>query len=249
VKPPAHPAKFSNTILRKIDDILEAYEITDILDPFGGVGGVFNFGPAFIVCNEIEHEWALQAKENTFWFHHSVVQSNALHLPFRDGAFKACVTSPTYANRMADKHDAKEKCSSCAGTGIDHLPLGAEKPCVKCGGKGHREYKRLTYKHQLGRDLHPSNSGGMQWGDAYRDFHHNAWTEVSRVCREFFILNVSDHIRARKVIPVSEWHVQKIESLGWLLVERNEVETPRMKFGQNNDLRISHENIFVFRRP
>ena len=77
------------------------------------------------------------------------------------------MTSPTYGDRLADHHDARD------------------------GSVRH------SYKHDLGRDLHPDNSGAMQWGPAYRDFHTAAWVEVRRVLRPGgrFVLNVKDHVR------------------------------------------------------
>ena len=54
---------------------------------------------------------------------------------FSDATFDMVVTSPTYGNRMADHHNAKD---------------------------GRR---RITYTHNLGRTLTPGNSGAMQWGE------------------------------------------------------------------------------------
>lgn len=42
-------------------------------------------------------------------------------------------------------------------------------------------YKRKTYAGELRRELHPDNSGAMQWGPRYRAFHVAAWTEARRV--------------------------------------------------------------------
>ena len=92
--------------------------------------------------------------------------ANAIALPFRDESFDAVVTSPTYGNRFADKHNAKDGSI------------------------------RRSYTHDLGRTLHAENSGSMQWGQAYRDLHVKAWAECFRVVRPggLFVLNISDHV-------------------------------------------------------
>jgi len=81
------------------------------------------------------------------------IQHNARHLPFAKASFDVVVTSCTYGNRMADLYD------------------------------GHDGSRRNTYRIALGCELHPDNSGGMQWGDAYREFHKTAWAEVYRVLK------------------------------------------------------------------
>ena len=68
---------------------------------------------------------------------------------------------------------------------------------------------RHTYRHDLGRDLNPANSGAMQWGDEYREFHVAAWMEAVRVLRSGgrFVLNIKDHIRDAKWQDVAGWHL------------------------------------------
>src|SRR5690606_26606499 len=115
-----------------------------------------------IVGIEIEPDWAKA--------HPCVQQGDATSLPFKNGRFRWIVTSPAYGNRLADKHNAQERCKQCRGTGIT---ITAE--CPKCNGTGRRVYKRITYRHYLGHELHPNNTGGMQWGDVYRSMHEKIW--------------------------------------------------------------------------
>ncbi len=254
-----HPAKFSKEVLQVIDTICETYEIMSLIDPFGGTCRIFDVCSPFIVGNEIEREWLAQPTCDFPGRHR--IQGNALLLPFKNGAFKAAATSCTYGNRMADSHDAKEKCKTCGGVGWIWAsritrPTDPEKEiCSKCGGVGFNTYKRMTYKHQLGRDLHPNNSGQFQWGPKYRDFHKAAWLEMTRVVADpygederFFILNISDHVRNREVQPVCEFHVEFLTSLGWVSVEEHQIETSRMRMGQNHEARVDHEMVYVFRR-
>jgi tRNA G10 N-methylase Trm11 len=97
------------------------------------------------------------------------VVGDALALPFPDATFDAVVTSPTYGNRMADHHHARDGSL------------------------------RYSYTHTLGRSLHPNNSGTLHWGAEYQRFHSLAWREVWRVVRPGgrFVLNIKDHVRAR----------------------------------------------------
>ena len=137
-----------------------------------------------------------------------------------NGAFDAIATSPTYANRMADKHNAKD---------------------------GSR---RITYTHRLGRELHFENTGRLQWGFQYRFKHREIWRECIRVLKYagIFIVNVSDHIRDGQQIPVVEWHITILKEFGLTLVEDIKVPTPRMGYGANRRLRVDCEHILVWRK-
>jgi tRNA G10 N-methylase Trm11 len=68
------------------------------------------------------------------------VVADALALPVADSSVHAICTSPTYGNRHADHHEACD-------------------PSL-----------RRTYRHDLGRELHPNNSGRLQWGPDYREW-------------------------------------------------------------------------------
>jgi tRNA G10 N-methylase Trm11 len=210
-----HPARFSSSILPVLRSVLVEFVGTGrVLDPFAGVGGIHALWPEFdTVGVEIEAEWA-DAHERT-------VHGDALSLPFPDGSFDAVVTSPTYGNRMADHHEAKD---------------------------GSR---RITYRHVLGRPLADSNSGRLQWGAAYREFHERAWAEARRVLMVggVLVVNVSDHVRKGEIVPVCDWHRSVIEhSLGMPLVREVDVPTPRMRFGANGSARVTAEKVMVFKR-
>ncbi|RPJ29422.1 MAG: hypothetical protein EHM33_00825 [Chloroflexi bacterium] len=156
--------------------------------------------------------------------HPRMTLGNALALPWMDGYFDAVCTSPTYGNRMAD-HDE--------GT-------------IEAGW----EYRR-TYAAALQKQLHPDNSGAMQWGNAYKEFHVKAWKEAARVlCPSgCFVLNIKNHIRAGKEQHVTEWHIETLLSLGFKLVEHKKINTPSMRFGQNSEKRVEYESVIKFVKP
>lgn len=136
-----------------------------------------------------------------------------------DASFDALVTSPVYGNRMSDTY-------------TDHT-------------------KRLTYRAGLGHSLHPENTGQMQWGERYRVKHQAIYAECMRVLkpRGLFLLNVSDHIRAGQIMPVSQWHVKTLQALGLSIEAVHEIETPRARFGQNYAKRVRYEFVYVLQKP
>lgn len=212
-----HPAKFSPTILSALSELLaeeterQGRRLT-VLDPFAGTGRVHSL-EAETWGVEIEPEWAT--------LHPRTIVGNALALPFVSDSFDVIATSPTYGNRMADHHNAKDSS------------------------------RRNTYRHTLGRALHPENSGQLQWGPRYCRFHADAWAEVHRVLRPggLFLLNVSDHVRAGKVENVTGWHYDTLHGVFDFEIEREiQVATPRNRFGQNGAARVEHEVVFAARK-
>ena len=212
---PAHPAKFSTGLLPLFADLLDGY--SRVLDPFAGTGRIHmleDLGPFETVGIELEPEWADM--------HERTLLGNALDLPFDDGHFDGVCTSPTYGNRLADHHEAKD------------------------GSIRH------SYRHTLGRPLSSDNSGQMQWGPKYRDFHEAAWAEVHRVLRPGgrFVLNLKDHIRKKQMAPVTGWHVTYLtQTLGFQLLNVLGMSAPTLRQGANVKVRAGNaEVVFVLER-
>lgn len=210
----AHPAVFSDAILPVLAQLLEPEHVL-VLDPFAGVGRVHELRDAVdwdltTVGIELEKEWAD--------LHPDTHVGNALALSYADGTFDAVVTSPTYGNRLADSHDARD---------------GSV---------------RRSYTHDLGRQLDEDNSGAMHWGPKYRDFHRAAWLETKRVLRPGgrLVLNISDHIRQKKRQFVSSWHTITLIEMGFELVDSARVETPRLKVGAHSSSRMRSELVLAF---
>lgn len=152
--------------------------------------------------------------------HPGTVVGTALKLPFDDSSFDAICTSPCYGNRLADSHEARD------GT------------------------VRRSYKHDLGRDLHPENSGSLHWGPKYRAFHLKAWPEAIRVLRPGgrFVLNIADHIRKGKRQPVSAWHAKCLMDCGLTFVDVIAVSTRKLRQGSNRQFRVDGELVWVFEK-
>lgn len=269
--PVPHPAKFTDRILETIADMLTPYTMEHldyhgyrpftVLDPFGGVGKVFQLEsvPGDIECwmIELEPEWASQSPvpERTIvgdaieWMHtlasHQQTGPTTRCATFRaeqwrtewranpddettvpfdyqdvPTSFDAIVTSPVYGNRMSDHHNARD------------------------------DSRRHTYRHYLGRPLTEGNSGMLQWGKKYREFHTTAWRLATQLVRPggLFVLNVSDHIRKGKVERVAAWHLKVLMGLGWTLEQVVKVPTPRQRHGENSNLRVDGEMVYVLRR-
>lgn len=143
---------------------------------------------------------------------------SVLALPFADDSFDAVVTSPAYGNRLADHHRARD---------------GSV---------------RRSYTHDIGHPLHEDNSGAMQWGERYRQFHVAAWEECRRSLRPGgrLVLNVSDHIRGGARQYVSSWHVGTLIRLGFELADALHVATPRLRQGSNREARVNFELVLAF---
>jgi tRNA G10 N-methylase Trm11 len=214
-----HPATYTDALLPIMADLLPKGPAL-ILDPFVGTGKIARLQPwlpqAIFYGYEIEPEWAEQARAAGC----IVNTGDCRHMHYPSNYITAICTSPTYANRMADHHEAR-----------DASP-------------------RHTYRHTLGRPLHPANSGQLQWGEAYRQFHVEAWTECRRVLQPggTLVLNIKDHIRKGVLQPVTNWHAVTLLMLGFVCTRRVHVPCPGQRHGANGHLRVEYESVLQFRR-
>ena len=230
-----HNAKFTRNITDEITMLIEklsSSSVSRVLDPMGGVGGIFDIHSIEadgkyryqVDMVEIEHEWAVAATMHPLAEAGTDNVYEADFLTWEPAAYwlyDFVVTSPTYGNRMADHHEAKD---------------GS---------------KRNTYRHTLGRQLTDGSSASMQWGDDYRDFHEDAWTKVWDLLAPggYFIVNVKDHIRKGEKMPVSAWHRGLLLSLGFELVDTRNLKVRGNRQGRNGQVRVDNEQVYVFKKP
>lgn len=213
-----HPARYADALLSLFDGYLEDGD--RVLDPFAGTGRIHELRPRVETHGvEIEPEWSSLSLHT--------LCGDATALPFADATFDAIVTSPTYGNRFADSHDARDGST------------------------------RRSYTHDLRdatddptRCLHPRNTGAMHYGEQYRDLHREAWIEAFRVLRPGgrFVLNVKDHVRRGARVHVTEWHEVELRRLG--LVERahHRVDLAGMGYGSNRTARVPYESVIVYEK-
>lgn len=192
------------------------------LDPFAGTGRGMGIGGAkvSVVGVEIEPEWAAQ--------HPGIVCADSLKwMTARaraggSGRFDVVWSSPTYGNRMADHHDARD------------------------GSVRH------SYTHDLGRPLTDGNSGNMAWGPAYHQFHADAYRRILAVLRPGGLLlwNVSDFVRKGVVVHAVEWHHGALCGAGFIQSARPRwITTRRLRHGENRAARVDAECVLVMRKP
>ena len=223
-----HPATYTDALLPIFAELLlksHGHSVAvgpgpaKILDPFAGIGKIARLRAwlpnAEFYGYEIEPEWAEQARAAGCTC--TTGDSRQMHYP--DAMFDAICTSPTYGNRMADHHEAR-----------DASP-------------------RHTYRHTLGRPLTPGNSGALQWGEEYRALHVAVWTECRRVLKPggIFVLNVKDHIRGGVLQEVSNWHAVTLLMLGFVCTRRVHVPCPGQRHGANGHLRVDYESVIQLR--
>lgn len=211
-----HPCPFSDIILNEIAKNLHP-SIKSILDPFAGTGKIAKLKSmgykGEIICNDIEESWDRFGGVDE-WLNEDAENLHFLRL------VDAIITSPTYGNRMADHHKAKD------------------------------DSKRITYTHKLGKDLHPQNTGKMQWSNEYKEKHERVYRNLVLLIKEkgFFILNISNHIRNGKEINVSSFHIDLLTSLGLVVNEIKKIKTKRMRFGENSKNRVSCEYLIIMQK-
>lgn len=210
--PPRHPAKYSDALLPVLQAAVRDPEFSCVLDPFAGTGKIHQL-TNLTVGVELEPEWAEM--------HPDTLVGNALDLPFGPGEFDAVVTSPTYGNRMADHHNAKDTS------------------------------KRNTYRHALGRELHDDNSGAMQWGPDYREFHKECLHEMWRVLRDGgrLVINMKDHIRKGVRQEVTAWWKLAAVGVGFQFIEEKQIPLQGNGFGANGHVRTEYESVLIFVKP
>lgn len=210
-----HPAKYTDCFFDTFAKLLQGAD--NVLDPFAGTGKIGKLRQhgftGKIYANELEPEWIAENPHGC----DVVTCADAEFLDYPESFFDAICTSPTYGNRMADHHNAKD---------------------------GSR---RNTYTHCLGRQLNDGNTGKMQWGTEYMEKHERIYAHLSKLVKPGgkFVLNVKNHIRRGVEIDVTAFHVSALERNGFTMIEKKLIPTPSLKFGAHTDKRLDGEYIIL----
>jgi len=260
-----HPAKWSATVLDVLADMVEAeHQLlgrkVNVLDPFAGRGRG-ELAQA-LAAYGVEHRvWGIELQSEWAGTDALTLVGDATRLkPEWTGMFDIVATSPCYGNRMADKHDAQDRCTACDGSGCSVPTCAGGHPddghdhrrCPTC--KGHGLSWRNTYAHSLrrqGGELIRGSAAGLQWGAQYRLLHKDAITEMLRVLVPggLVLVNMKNHVRDGDEQLVVEWWVNELLVRGCKLQEVRPVTTPGNGYGANGQTRVDSEHIIAVRSP
>jgi tRNA G10 N-methylase Trm11 len=198
-----------------------------ILDPFAGTGRIHqlqDIDPRRIttVGVEIQPQYAD--------LHEQTLLGDATQLPPRwTNTFDFVVTSPTYGNRFADRHHARD---GSVRRGYTH------------------DLRAMTGDENL--ELEQNHTGRYYFHhEAYRTLHEAAYRQVWRVLKKDgrFVLNVSDSIKKNEVVQVAQWHLDTCTDMGFKVVKVDEVGTQRLRYGANGSARVAYEMVYTMEKP
>jgi hypothetical protein len=231
-----HPAKFTDLILEamrvRINDeakrvngvsrLADCSEPLTVLDPFAGVGRIWRLhreGLIEVTAMELEEEWAAHDSRTLIGDSLRAMEDGRL------SSFHVIATSPCYANRFADCHDAQD---------------GSE---------------RHSYKHDLGRMPSPGSNATYPWGPKYWAFMGRFYRLAAEALLPggLLLLNVSNFQRQRVMVNAVQWHQGACWGAGLAQSPAKEptltIPTPRMRNGDNHEARAESEVILRFRKP
>lgn len=254
--------------------------VLDVLDPFAGVGRIHDLPKRIAITTgvELESEWA-NARAGTIvgdatampqeWSDRfdaiatSVVFGNRMsdHHAAKDDCYECKGTGVDLGTTCGA---APWLCPTCQRVDCEcgllpaalkehntTCPTCAPHRCKACGGNGLT--RRHTYRHSLGRELHPNNAGRMQFqpgGGAYVDLHVAFYAEATRVVRRrgLLLVDVKDFYRDHKLVRVSDWHAKTIKDAGFVLEALQDVEVRGTRHGHNHDSRSQFERLIIARK-
>ena len=213
-----HPAQYTEALLPTMARMLRGCR--RILDPMAGAGGVRKLAAWLPGAAFYLNELEPEWAEQA-----RAHCGDARALPWPAGYFDGLCVSPPYGNRMRD----------------GFLPTDAN-----------GRYSRRTYAASLRRPLSAGSAAAKAFrpGGEYCALMAAIWQECTRLLTPgaAFVLNVKDFIEAGRVQPVTAWHVETLQALGYTLEERIDVRTPGFRHGQNGAARVEAEAVIFFRR-
>lgn len=227
-----HKAQFSCGIVAEIRDVLlERYPYfwarPKLWDPYAGpglrlaeiAGEDFDYGGTEI--------------EECFIVNSRIIHGTATDIGLYPQGDHVIVTSPVYPNGIADHHKAADESERNTYRSWVARIEGQDRELAEdnMGRYGYRGTKPLGV----------SVKRKTFWDIAHRTVRN--WDRA-----ELVILNVSDFISGNIVEPyVADW-VKLMMQYGWSVSESRRVETPRLRLGENSDVRVPFEVVLVFER-
>lgn len=215
---PRHCAKYSKELFPYMAEMLG--HPSTLLDPMGGVGGIFELEKYFpntaITCIEIEELWAGADPR--------IVHGDALDLPFDDESFDAICTSPDYGNRMADHHNARDNSRRNTYRHSLGQPLHPRNLAQIQWGSLYRFMHTLVLL-EIERVLKPRGLFLLNMKDHYRKLKKGQPSQLQRV---------------------TDWYIETICDLGFDMLRHQKVNTPGNRQGANGDLRVEYESLVLF---
>ena len=213
-----HPARYTPALLPVMARMLRGCR--RILDPMAGTGGVRKLAAWLPGA-----EFYLNELEPEWAEEARAHCGDARSLSWPAGYFDGLCVSPPYGNRLRD----------------GFLPSDED-----------GSYTRFGYAASLRRALSAGSTASKAFraGGEYCTGQEEIWQECTRVLAPGgrFVLNVKDYTEAGSVQPVTAWHVETLQALGYTLEERIDVPCPGFRWGQNAEKRASTEAVILFCR-
>jgi hypothetical protein len=225
-----HPAKWTDELFPVIAELLQFPKKGKLIDNMAGTCKVVLLREhgfeGEIYCAEIEDPWAKQGnglvhQADVVWV------GDSRFLPYEDEFFDFFATSPTFANRMADHHKARDKS------------------------------RRNTYKHAIGRDLTPGNTGMMGWlgkeGEEYRLTNRQIMQCLHRKLkpRARGVFEMKDHFRTLKTGGpqvrqyVTRWWLRMMQAISFIILDKVDVPVEGNRQGENHDARMEYTSLVL----
>ena len=221
-----HPATFSRTILKKLDEIVPPGLY---LDPFAGTGKIYQLEDdnRRFVTVELEPEWA-EMHPDTICGDSLTVMADWV---FNGTRFDGVVTSPVYGNRMSDHHNAKDA-SRRRGYKFD---LGRD-PSPGSSGTMYfwQEEYRTFHTHAWKLAFECTRPGGSMF------------LNVSNFLRT---RRSKSGVKDQQVQYVVPWHMKALIAAGYEIITLFPIGTPRLRDGENSEARVAAEHIIVAKKP
>lgn len=272
ISPPNyHPARYSAELISAF--AVELFDCPHAHDPFAGTGERLGS-----LCDEMGVTFSGTELEGVFIRDPRVWPGDSrdpwTYPRCRDIEPYWVVTSPVYANGMADNFKPSGVCSKCKGTGRERWghwyefgemiregcprDEGGEPyyPCKPCDSTGKREHDYKTYRVAKMRatgdpdaELTEGNMGAHSYRGG-RKARERYWAIAHAVIAQWtdaerVLVNVSDFYLGPERVPhVLEW-VTALETHGWTIERTVGMATKRMRKGANGNRRVKTEAILV----